>query len=102
MNPEKPVRRAYERNDAAIAKWLPEEYPAIARQARRDGATIYWGDEMGLRSDHVRGTSYSPVGQTPVIRASGQRFGCNMISAITNKGARAFMVFRANSRHPSL
>jgi hypothetical protein len=24
---------------------------------------------------------------TPLIRATGQRFGCNMISAITNKGA---------------
>lgn len=94
MSPQKPVRRAYERNDAAIAKWLSEEYPAMARQARRDGATIYWGDEMGLRRDHVAGTSYAPLGQTPVIRATGQRFGCNMISAITNRGGLSFMVFQ--------
>jgi transposase len=93
LSPQKPVRRAYERNDAAIARWLKQEYPAIARQARRDKAAIYWGDEMGLRSDHVPGTSYAPVGRTPVVRATGQRFGCNMISAITNKGALAFMVF---------
>ena len=33
------------------------------------------------------------MGQTPVVRATGQRFGCNMISAITNRGALAFMVF---------
>ncbi|MGH7183044.1 MAG: IS630 family transposase [Nitrospiraceae bacterium] len=93
LSPQKPVRRAYERNDAAIARWLKQEYPALARQARRDKAAIYWGDEMGLRSDHVTGTSYAPVGRTPVVRATGQRFGCNMISAITNKGALAFMVF---------
>lgn len=93
LSPQKPVKRAYERNDAAIAQWLSREYPAIARQARREKAVIYWGDEMGLRSDHVSGTSYAPVGQTPVIRATGQRFGANMISAITNKGALAFMVF---------
>lgn len=31
MSPQKPVRRAYERNDAAIARWLRQEYPAIAR-----------------------------------------------------------------------
>src|SRR5258708_34241279 len=49
---------------------------------------------MGLRSDHVRGTSYAPLGRTPVVRATGQRFGCNMISAITNRGALAFMVFQ--------
>lgn len=94
LSPQKPVRRAYERNDAAIARWLTREYPAIARQARREHATIYWGDEMGLRSDHVTGTSYAPVGHTPVVRATGQRFGCNMISAITNKGGLSFMVFQ--------
>jgi transposase len=93
MSPQKPVRRAYERNDAAIARWLRTDYPAIARQAKREKAVIYWGDEMGLRSDHVAGTSYAPLGHTPVIRATGQRFGCNMISAITNRGELAFMVF---------
>ena len=100
MSPQKPVRRAYERNDAAIAQWLSKEYPAIARQARRNGATIYWGDEMGLRSDHVAGTSYAPLGQTPVIRATGQRFGCNMISAITNRGGLSFMVFQGKFTAP--
>ena len=93
LSVQKPVRRAYERNNEAIVRWLEEDYPAIARQAKREKAAIYWGDEMGLRSDHVSGTSYAPVGQTPVIRATGQRFGCNMISAITNKGALSFMVF---------
>ncbi|MGH8528411.1 MAG: IS630 family transposase [Nevskiales bacterium] len=93
MSPQKPVRRAYERNAAAIARWLHTEYPALARDAKREKAAIYWGDEMGLRSDHVAGTSYAPLGRTPLIRATGQRFGCNMISAITNRGQLAFMVF---------
>jgi len=100
MSPQKPVRRAYERNDEAIARWLREEYPAIARQAKRDRATIYWGDEMGLRSDHVAGTSYAPLGQTPIVRATGQRFGCNMISAITNRGHLAFRVFQGKFDGP--
>src|SRR5690606_21888667 len=93
MSPQKPARRAYERNDAAITHWLSKEYPAIARQAKQERAVIYWGDEMGLRSDHIAGTSYAPVGQTPIVRATGQRLGCNMISAITNRGHLAFMVF---------
>ena len=93
MSPQKPVRRAYERDAAAISRWLRTEYPAIARQGKRERAVIYWGDEMGLRSEHVSGTSYAPLGQTPIVRATGQRFGCNMISAITNRGHLAFMVF---------
>ena len=27
LSPQKPVRRAYERNDVAIARWLKQEYP---------------------------------------------------------------------------
>uniref|UniRef100_UPI003F49218F transposase n=1 Tax=Cupriavidus necator TaxID=106590 RepID=UPI003F49218F len=69
-----------------------ERLPKLLKEAKRDKATIYWGDEMGLRSDHVSGTSFAPTGQTPVVRATGKRFGCYMISAITNHGALAFMV----------
>lgn len=94
LSAQKPVRRAYERNDVAIARRLKREYPAIARDAAREGATIYWGDEMGLRSDHVTSTSDALVGQTPVVRATGQRFGCSMISAITNRGHLLFRVFQ--------
>lgn len=100
MSAQKPVRRAYERNDAAIVRWLDEVYPAIVKEAKHDQAVIYWGDEMGLRSDHVSGTCFAPVGQTPVVRATGQRFGCNMISAITNRGALAFMVFQGRFQNP--
>ena len=52
------------------------------------------GDQMGLRSDHQTGTSYSRRGCTPVVRGTGQRFGCNMMSSITNRGTLRFMVFK--------
>lgn len=74
MSPQKPVRRVHERNDGVIAKWLSEKtsYPEIARQVWLDGATVYWDDETGLQSDHVACTSYAPLGQPPVIRATLQ------------------------------
>lgn len=40
MSPQKPVRRAYERQDAAITRWLRQEYPALARQAKRERAAL--------------------------------------------------------------
>lgn len=94
FTPQKPVRRAFEKNPKAVCRWLEEEYPAIRNQAKREKANIYWGDEMGLRSDHAVGRSYGRCGCTPVIPGTGQRFGCNMISAITNKGQLNFMVFK--------
>lgn len=94
FTPQKPLRRAYERDPVAVQKWLDKEYPAIHRQAKREKAEIHWGDEMGLRSDHQTGTSYGRRGQTPVIPGTGQRFRCNMISTITNHGRLTFMVFK--------
>lgn len=94
FTPQKPARRAFERDPERVRRWLDEEYPAIRSRAKREGAEIYWGDEMGVRSDHVAGRSYGRRGQTPIILGTGQRFGCNMISAITNRGRLNFMVFR--------
>ena len=67
LTPQKPVRRAYEQNPAAVRKWLEEEYPSIREQARQWKAQIHWLDEMGLRSDHQAGRSYGRRGQTPVV-----------------------------------
>jgi len=93
FTPQKPLRRAYERDAQAVQNWLTKEYPDIKKQAKREGATVFWGDEMGMRSDHQAGTSYGRKGETPVISGTGQRFRCSMISAITNRGKLAFMVF---------
>lgn len=94
MTPQKPMRRAYERDPAAVKAWLVEQYPAIKTRAKVENALILWGDEMGLRSDDPMGRSYAPRGQTPVVAATGKRFGCNMISAISNLGQLWFMVFK--------
>jgi transposase len=94
LTPQKPVRRAYEQNPVAVRKWLAEEYPSIRAQARQFKAQIHWLDEMGLRSDHQAGRSYGRRGRTPVVFGTGQRFRCNMISSITNRGRLAFMIFR--------
>lgn len=94
FTPQKPVRRAFEQNPEAVREWLEERYPEIRKRAKREKAEIYWGDEMGLRSDHAVGRSFSKKGLTPVTLGTGRRFGCNMISAITNRGKMCFMVFK--------
>jgi transposase len=94
FTPQKPVRRAYERDPEQVQLWLEHDYPEIRARGQREKAQIYWGDEAGLRSDHTVGRTYGQRGQTPVIPGTGQRFGCNMISAITNRGQLNFMVFK--------
>ena len=96
FSPQKPARRAIEQNPKAIKNWLQVEYPLIHKQAKREKATIHWGDEMGLRSDHNVGRTYGLKGKTPVVKHTGNRFSCSMISAITNLGRLSFMVFQEN------
>lgn len=96
LTPQKPARRAYQRNDRACRQWMEETYPAIRKQAQEENAGILWGDECGFRSDHQAGTTYGKRGKTPVVPGPGTRFGCNMISAIDNRGHLAFMMYEGS------
>ena len=93
FTPQKPMRKAYEQSPAAVKKWLEEDYPVIAGRAKAEGAEIHWGDETGLRSDDVRGRSYAPQGQTPVVRVNNKRHGLSVISSVTNKGVMRWKIF---------
>jgi transposase len=98
FTPQKPIRRAFEQDEEKVRRWLEVDYPEIRKSAKGKKAEIYWGDEMGMRSDHACGRSYGRRGETPVILGTGQRFGCSMISAITNRGQIYFMVFKRRFR----
>ena len=99
---QKPLRRAYEKDPAAVRRWLRRDYPAIAARAKAEGGTIFWGDETGLRSDDVRGRSYAPRGRTPEVRVNHKRANLGLISAVTNKGELRWMVLAGAVKAPSL
>lgn len=91
LTPQKPLRRAYEQNPELVQTWLAEDYPAIQALAKRERATIWFADEAGIRSDFHAGTTWAPKGQTPVVEATGQRFGMNLVSAVSPRGEMRFM-----------
>jgi transposase len=100
LSPQKPVRRAYEQNPEAVAEWLEVTYPGIVAQAKRDKAVILWLDQTGLRSDAAVGTTWAPVGQTPVVGKTGKRFGVNVMAAISNKGELYFTCYTGSFTGP--
>jgi transposase len=99
---QKPLRRAYEQNPAAVRRWLRRDYPAIVAAARRARGALFWGDETGLRSDDVRGRGYAPRGRTPVVRVCHRRAGLSLISAVSNRGALRWMVLDGAVNAPAL
>lgn len=90
---QKPLQRAYQRDPEAIERWQRDTYPKLARQARREGAEIYFWDESGFRADAVQGTTRGKKGQTPVVRVPGQRQGISAASAVNTKGAFWFALY---------
>src|SRR3982751_1917327 len=90
---QRPLYRAEQADPAAVAAWKQVEYPTIAAAAKAAGGTVFFVDEAGVRSDYHAGTTWARVGRTPTVTATGARFGLNMISAISAKGALRFAVF---------
>ncbi len=92
LTPQRPVWRAYQQRPEDVQRWLTREYPEIHALAKREKATIFFGDEAGVRSDHHAGTTWAPKGRTPVVSSTGARFGLNLISAVSAQGEFRFMV----------
>lgn len=100
ITPQKPVRRAYERDDEAVERWMKQEYPKLRRSARARGADVFFMDETGVRSDSVLGRTWAPRGKTPAVRNSGKRQSVSAISALTPSGAFWFDVFTGRLNAP--
>lgn len=91
LSPQKPLRRAYEQDSKLVKAWRSKDYPKIRALAKRNRATIFFADEAGVRSDFHAGTTWGVKGKTPVVPATGQRFGMNLISAVSPRGDFRFM-----------
>ena len=92
--PQKPQKRAYEQNQAAVTTWLQQTYPQIARKAKSEGAQIFWGDQTGVNAQPNVSRGYAPRGHTPVVKQRAKRFSLSMMSAVSNRGAVRFFVYR--------
>jgi len=86
ITPQKPLRRAYERDPKAVQFWLDETYPKLKKRAKKLGAKIFFLDEAGFQSDPPLGRTYGLKGETPVVKTSGQRQSINVISAVNARG----------------
>ena len=92
FTPQRPLYRAWQQDAELVDRWTQEEYPKIVARAKREKGLIFFADEAGMRSDHHSGTTWAPKGETPIVKATGARFGLNMISAVNPQGAFRFMV----------
>jgi len=58
ITPQKPLRRAYERDPVAVERWRMQDYPKLRKRAKKLGAMIFFLDEAGFQSDPPLGRTY--------------------------------------------
>ncbi len=90
--PQVPITRAIQRDEDAIEHWRHKVWPELQRRARQERRTLVFIDESGfyLLPGIVR--TYSPEGQTPVIRNKQTRDHLSAMGAMTPAGKVYTMV----------
>src|SRR5215218_7066472 len=80
---QKPRRKARERNDKEVARWVGDEFPRIVREAWKRSAYIAFLDESGFFLTPTVRRTLSPRGKTPVLDAWDRRDRWSAISCVT-------------------
>lgn len=71
---QRPALRARERDEARIAAWRQETWPAIVKRSRERHATIVFADEAGFRMIPLVKKQWAQRGQTPVVKHRNRWF----------------------------
>jgi transposase len=80
---QKPKRKARERDDKEVARWVGDEFPRIVREAFRRKAYLAFLDESGFMLTPTVRRTLAPRGKTPVLDAWDRRDRWSAISCIT-------------------
>ena len=92
MSPQRPLYRAYEQDPGKVTEWKEKIFPQIQARAKKEGAAIFFADEASVRTNYHAGTTWAPVGKTPVVAGSGKTRSISMVSAISPRGELHFQV----------
>lgn len=101
LTPQKPKRRAFQRDDEECLRWATEVFPGFVRTVKKKQATLLFCDETGVHEDGPIGTTWGERGETPVVRVSGSRRRVNVISAVSPRGRLWFRCYQGNLDAPT-
>jgi transposase len=82
-SPQKPRRRARERDEAEIEHWKAVTFPRIVRNTFERDAHLVFLDESGYQLTPCLRRTWAPRGQTPILDAWDRRDRISAISSIT-------------------
>jgi len=84
--PQTPIRRAIQRDEAAIERWRTEVWPELQEQARSEHRLLVFVDESGFYLLPGVVKTYAPEGHTPVLREKLTRDHLSVMAGMTTQG----------------
>ncbi len=94
--PQTPVRRALQRDEAAIQRWRDRTWPQLLGEAKTERRTLFLVDESGFYLLPSVVKSYAPQAHTPVLRHRLTRDHLSVMAAMTPAG-RVYTLARQHS-----
>lgn len=92
-SPQKPRRRARERDEKAIATWKRDTFPDIVQATAQRNAHLVFLDESGFMLTPTVRRTWAPEGQTPLLSCWDRRDRISAISCITMSPHRTRLNF---------
>src|SRR5262245_46552571 len=80
---QKPRKKARERDDDEVERWLTREFPRLLVATRRRGAYLVFLDESGFQLTPCVRRTLAPRGQTPVLECWDRRDRLSAISSLS-------------------
>ena len=90
---KKPRRHHKKQDPQEVKEWLEKTYPDLEKKAQKEGAVIFWVDEMGVAADVYPGYGYARQGQRATMEVPDSHITMNVVSAISNEGSIRFMTY---------
>lgn len=84
-SPQKPVRRARERDEDKINQWKKEDWPRLCEKAKQEERTIVFVDECGFSQKSAAKKTWAPEGETPVVEMNFNWDKLSVIGGISLK-----------------
>ena len=94
--PQMPIRRATQRDEAAIKRWREKTWPGLWKQARQERRALVFVDESGFYLLPGVVKTYAPEGVTPILREKVTRDHLSVMGGMTPEG-KVYVLARQES-----
>ena len=99
---QKPEKRAIERNDEEVDRWIKKSWPQYRQQGKKKGVTLVFLDESGRSETPTVIATWAPQGCPPILRHLFNWERCSYISAITPGGKLHYRLYMGTIKSPQI